>query len=56
MAGDYEQAGDLQNAIRCLERVLLQATRYGVPGEDNDEQRLAPLREVWQARSGTVKP
>ena len=40
----YERTGELQNAIRCLERVLLQVTRYGVPHEEDDRRRLARLR------------
>lgn len=46
LADLYEQAEEHLSAIRCLERVVLIDTRYGLAQGQEDGERLARLRRV----------
>jgi hypothetical protein len=43
LADLYEQAGNEESAIRCLERVVLLDTRYGLLQFQQDNARLSGL-------------
>ena len=45
LADLYERAGNVESAIRCLERVVLLDTRYGLLQFPHDKARLSGLRQ-----------
>ena len=46
----YEGRGDAELALRCMTRILEIQSRYGLPGKEEDQQRINRLRKTYHTK------